>query len=77
MITRAEWEERQQQWAEFNRWEESQPPVEHSDSYLIAAAGALYEWLPKESRTPQDDPERTGIQRMHFLLSLLKRDDPN
>ena len=72
MITKAEWEARQQQWAEFHRWEETQPPPEHSPEYLIAAVGALYDWLPAQSRIPEDDPDRSGVKRMHFLLGALE-----
>jgi len=72
MITKAEWLARQQQWAEYRRWLDSAPPVEHPLEHVIADVGAILEWIPESERAKDHDPDRLGVQRMHLLLSLLK-----
>ena len=71
VITREEWDERQRQWAEFHRWERTQPPVEYAPGDAIAALGTILEWIPPSIRAEERDPERRGVQRMHALLRLL------
>jgi hypothetical protein len=73
MITKAEWDLRQKQWAAFRRWEESQAPLPYTPEAAIASVGTLYEWLPPDARHRDDDPERKGIQRMNMLLACLSR----
>jgi hypothetical protein len=73
VITKEEFEFRKRQWAEMNRWEREQPPEEHSPEWLLAAMGALHEWLPESTRAEERDPERLGIQRMNAILERLSR----
>jgi hypothetical protein len=73
MITKAEWELRQEQWAALHRWEESQTALPFAPEDAIASVGTLYEWLPPEARHREEDPERKGVQRMYTLLEHLSR----
>ena len=72
MISRSEWDARQLQWAECNRWESTQTPPEHSPEDALADAGAILEWIPESVQAEERDPERLGVRRMHALLGLLK-----
>ena len=72
MITREQWEERQQQWAELHRWEREQPPIEYSPDDAIDGVGEILEWIPKAVRSEERDPERLGIQRMNSLVRLVR-----
>jgi hypothetical protein len=72
-ITKEEFELRKREWAEMNKWEREQPPEEHSPEWLLAALGALHQWLPESTRAEERDPERRGIQRMNALLEALSR----
>jgi hypothetical protein len=71
VITKEEFELRKRQWAEMNKWEREQPPEEHSPEWLLAALGALHQWLPESTRA--EEPQRRGIQRMNEILELLSR----
>jgi hypothetical protein len=71
VITKAEWDLRQQQWAEYRRWAESEPPIELPAEDAIANVGTILEWMPEAVRQEDRDPEKLGVQRMHFLLSHL------
>jgi hypothetical protein len=70
-ISKADWELRRRQWADFNRWEREQPPQERTPDEYLAAMGALYEWLPEPTRAEERDRERQGVRRMHELFRLL------
>ena len=71
MITKEQWEQRQREWAEFERWKAAQPLDPISPERGLAIAGALYQWLPESTRQEDRDPERLGIRRMHRLLEIL------
>ena len=73
MMLREEMQERLKQWAEFNRWEAGQPPIERDPADILADLGAIWSWLPLEERARDDDPEKLGVQAMHQALSHLKR----
>ena len=72
MITRAEWELRRQQWAEFNRWEAQQPLMERAPDDILADLGTIWSWLPTEVRERDPDPQKTGIQKMSAALAMLR-----
>ena len=72
MITKAEWDARQQQWAELHRWERAQPPTEYSPDDAVDGAGTILEWISESVRAEERDPDRRGVRRMHALLGLLK-----
>jgi hypothetical protein len=65
-------EERRRQWAEYNRWEAEQPPVERAAGDMIADVGAMWNWLAPEDRIRDEDPEKLGIQKMRAALAHLK-----
>jgi hypothetical protein len=71
VITRDAWSLRQQQWAEYRRWARAQAPAEDSPEHSIADVGTILEWIPEAIRNEDRDPEKHGVQRMHFLLGLL------
>jgi hypothetical protein len=71
MMSKAEWELRQQQWAEYRRWASSEKPLEFSPEESIADVGTILEWIPAAVRAEDPDPERLGVRRMHYLLGLL------
>lgn len=73
VITRAEWDLRQRQWAEFDDWLRTAPPLEISSEEAMAEAGALLDWVPGLDLEEQRDRECRGVQRMHALLGLLSR----
>ena len=72
MISPAEWSLRQQQWAEYRRWAASEPSPEVSGEDAMANVGTILTWIPASVRQEERDPEKRGVQRMHFLLGLLK-----
>jgi hypothetical protein len=72
VISPAEWDLRQQQWAEYRRWADSEAPLEHAAEDALANVGTILEWIPEAVRQEERDPEKLGVQRMHFLLGLLK-----
>ena len=63
--------EREQQWAEFRRWEAQQPPLEREPGRILADLGTIWSWLPPEVRAEDPDPEKRGVQAMHASLSHL------
>jgi hypothetical protein len=71
VINKAEWDLRQQQWAEYRRWAESEPPLELAAEDAIANVGTILAWIPEDVRQEERDPEKLGVQRMHFLLRQL------
>lgn len=71
MITPAEWNLRQQQWAEYRRWARAEVLTALSPDQSIADLGTILEWIPETLRNQDPDPEKLGVQRMHFLLGLL------
>ena len=71
MITKEEWLLRQQQWREYHNWEAAQPPAIHPPDQAIADIGTILEWIPESVRQEDRDPERRGVQRMHYLLGYL------
>ena len=73
MIDRAAWERRRQQWLEYRRWAESEPPALHPPEEALADLGAILEWIPRQVRLEERDPQRLGVRRMDYLLSLLSR----
>jgi hypothetical protein len=72
VITRAEWDLRQSQWAEHQRWVDAQAPPEVDPEQVIADLGALLEWMPTSTQVEVVDPAKLGVQRMHFLLGRLQ-----
>jgi hypothetical protein len=72
MSAREDWQQRLRQWAEFNRWEAEQPPVDREPGDIIADLGTIWSWLPPEVRERDADPEKIGIQKMRAALALLK-----
>ena len=64
--------DRLRRWREFNRWEQSQPPVDRPAAELIADIGAIREWLPPDVRIADPDPGKRGIQTMRAALSRLR-----
>ena len=75
VISKLEWIERQQQWAEFDRWARSAAAPEHPPEHAIADVGTILDWIPPAVQVEDRDPERLGVQRMHALLSFLKSDE--
>jgi hypothetical protein len=71
VITPAEWSLRRQQWAEYRRWARAEALPEHAPDHSIAEVGTILEWIPEPVRNEEPDPEKRGVQRMHFLLGLL------
>jgi hypothetical protein len=71
VITRAEWDVRRQQWAEYRRWAQAEAPAEHSPEHSIADVGTILEWIPAAVRSEERDPGKLSVQRMHFLLGLV------
>ena len=71
VISRSEWSVRQQQWAEYHRWERAQAPVEHSPDDALDDVGTILEWIPESVRAEERDPEGRGVRRMQALLQLL------
>ncbi|HEY4362123.1 MAG TPA: hypothetical protein VGN17_14190 [Bryobacteraceae bacterium] len=72
MISAAEWSLHQQQWSEYRRWAASKAPLEPAPHDPIADVGTIFEWLPESVRQAERDPEKLGVQRIHYLLSLLE-----
>ena len=72
MSTREQWELRRQQWEAFNRWEAEQPPIERDPGDILADLGAIWNWLPRDVREQDPDPEKIGIQKMRAALALIK-----
>ena len=64
---------RRRQWAEFHRWEASQPPPERDPAKILADLGAIWSWLPPEVRSEDPDPGKLGIQKMRAALAHLRR----
>jgi hypothetical protein len=64
---------REQQWAEFHRWEATQPLPERAPADILADLDTIWDWLPPEVRAEDPDPEKLGIQKMRAALALLKR----
>jgi hypothetical protein len=62
MKLRDQWEHRRRQWAEFNRWEAEQPPVDRAAGDIIADLGFIWTWLPAEVSVP----------RQPLLLAVLE-----
>ncbi|MBI3666585.1 MAG: hypothetical protein HY236_10250 [Acidobacteria bacterium] len=71
MTLRQQLRQRQQQWAEFHRWEAQQPPVERAPADILADLGAIWSWFPPEVRTRDEDPQKLGIQAMRAALAKL------
>ena len=71
VISKAQWELRERQWAEYRRWAEAQPPLPAATEESIADVGTILEWIPEAARSEDRDPERSGVRRMHYLLGLL------
>jgi len=72
MTLREQFRLREQQWAEFHRWEAEQPPRERDPAAILADLGAIWSWLPPEVRSEDPDPEKLGIQKMRAALALLR-----
>lgn len=72
MSTREQWELRRKQWEAFNRWEAEQPPIERDPGDILADLGTIWNWLPREVREQDSDPEKIGIQKMRAALALIK-----
>ncbi len=73
MGVREQYEERRKQWARFNRWESGQPPVERSAADIVADLGTVLDWVPREARADDPDPQKLGIQAMRRALEHLGR----
>ncbi|MEK7407929.1 MAG: hypothetical protein AAB225_22895 [Acidobacteriota bacterium] len=73
MTLAEELRERMRQWAEFNRWEAQQPPVERDAGAILADLGTIWQWLPPDVRTADPDPEKRGVQAMQAVLRRLSR----
>ena len=56
--------------ARYARWE-AENPVSLSPEQGIQAVGALYDLLPPEARTVNDDPRYEGVQRMNVVTAKL------
>ena len=61
------------EFAEFNRWEASQPPVDRDPADILADLGVIWEWLPPEVRTQDQDPHKRGVQALHAALGHLRQ----
>jgi hypothetical protein len=72
MTLKEQLEQRRRQWAEFNRWEAQQPPIDRAPAEIIADLGTIWSWLPVEVRTHDPDPGKLGIQAMRAALRHLK-----
>jgi hypothetical protein len=55
------------------RWEALQTPQTYRPD-VFASIGALWDLLPLDVRGRDDDPMKTGIQRMHAALGVLGRE---
>ena len=62
---------RLRQWAEYNRWEAQQPPIERSPAEIVADVGAIWDWLPPDVRLQDPDPDKQGIKAMRSALARL------
>lgn len=71
MTEREQYEERRRQWETFRCWEEQQPLVKRPPAALLADIGAIREWLPREARLVDPDPQKLGIQAMRRALASL------
>jgi hypothetical protein len=71
MAEREQYEQRRRQWAAFHRWEAEQTPAERPPAAILADIGAIREWLPREARLADPDPEKLGVQRMRRALARL------
>ena len=72
MSTREQFQFRQRQWAEFNRWEAEQPPIERDPADILADLGTIWGWFPVEVRERDPYPAKIGIQKMRAALALIK-----
>lgn len=54
----------------FSEWERTHPCFP-SPADAIADLGALLQWIPKDLRSSDPDPDRDGIRTLHRLLSVL------
>lgn len=65
-------EQRNKQWAAFHKWEAAQPLEWRDPSDILADVSAIWDWLPREVREKDPDPEKKGVRAMHAALSHLK-----
>jgi len=54
------------------RWEAAQAAEAYRPAVFVSI-GALWDLLPIDVRTRDDDPTKTGIRRMHAALGVLGR----
>ena len=71
MITKTDWDQRQQEWAAFNRMRREEIRPERPPEIILDDIGALLEWAPAEVKAEERDPERRGVRRMQELLGQL------
>ena len=65
-------EQRNKQWAAFHDWEAAQPLEWRDPSGILADVSAIWNWLPREVREKDPDPEKHGVRAMHAALAHLK-----
>jgi len=73
VISKADWDLRQKQWAEFNRLKRTEIRPEYSPEQVLGFISMFLEWIPESARAEERDPERHGVQRMHALLGAVRR----
>jgi hypothetical protein len=73
MTTKEQYDGRRRQWERFNRWESGQPLVERPAADIVADLGTILDWVPREARADDPDPQKLGIQAMRRALAHLGR----
>jgi hypothetical protein len=65
---REQMEEQNRAWRRFHEWESQQPLPERDAASIISDLGTILDWIPKEVRLEDPDPEKKGVQKMIAAL---------
>ena len=72
MSLREQIREQSRFWQRFHEWEDAEPRSERDPARIVADLGAVLDWIPKETRLADPDPEKLGVRAMFAALSCLR-----